>query len=220
MKRILVGLLAVASFGLATEVYAQDNSDLYNKDWTELTKKERKAIKKELKGLDEAEYFDLRQSIISMTTDLESLRATISGKDQQISTLMQEKNQVDDRIATLEAELAEARRELAARPAQPVQTAEPAPDNRTRVTRGVVFRVQIGAFRQKDLSKYFDNHPNFAGEITEDGTQQITLGEFRDYWQADQFKKYLREMGVKDAWIVPYKDGQRVAIKDVLEGVI
>jgi hypothetical protein len=27
-------------------------------------------------------------------------------------------------------------------------------------------------------------------------------------------------MGVKDAWIVPFKDGQRVEIKDVLEGVI
>jgi hypothetical protein len=27
-------------------------------------------------------------------------------------------------------------------------------------------------------------------------------------------------MGVKDAWIVPYKDGKRVPIKDVLEGVI
>ena len=30
----------------------------------------------------------------------------------------------------------------------------------------------------------------------------------------------MREMGVKDAWIVPYKDGQRVEIKDVLEGVL
>jgi hypothetical protein len=27
-------------------------------------------------------------------------------------------------------------------------------------------------------------------------------------------------MGVKDAWIVPYKDSQRVEIKDVLEGVV
>jgi len=29
----------------------------------------------------------------------------------------------------------------------------------------------------------------------------------------------MRDMGVKDAWIVPYKDGMRVEIKDVLEGV-
>ena len=35
-----------------------------------------------------------------------------------------------------------------------------------------------------------------------------------------RFKKYMREMGVKDAWIVPYRDGERVEIKDVLEGVV
>ena len=36
----------------------------------------------------------------------------------------------------------------------------------------------------------------------------------------DKIKKYMRDMGVKDAWIVPFKDGQRVDIKDVLEGVV
>ncbi|MGI9543756.1 MAG: Ezrin/radixin/moesin family protein, partial [Cyclobacteriaceae bacterium] len=61
---------------------------------------------------------------------------------------------------------------------------------------------------------------NFGGEVDSDGTQRYTLGNFKDYWQADKFKKYLREMGVKDAWIVPYKDGRRVPMKDVLEGVI
>ena len=30
----------------------------------------------------------------------------------------------------------------------------------------------------------------------------------------------MRDMGVKDAWIVPYKDSQRVDIKDVMEGVV
>ena len=30
----------------------------------------------------------------------------------------------------------------------------------------------------------------------------LTIGIFRDYWEADTFKKYMREMGVKDAIIV------------------
>jgi hypothetical protein len=80
--------------------------------------------------------------------------------------------------------------------------------------------VQIWAFKNKDLSKYFENNPNFGGEATEKGEQHFTIGVFRDYWEADKFKKYMREMGVKDAWIVPFKDGQRVEIKDVLEGVV
>lgn len=214
MKRILIGLLVMSTFGLVSEAAAQD--------WASLSKQERKAIKKELRRLSEEEYYDMKQSMQSMSADLTSLRQTVAGKDQQISTLLQEKNTLSDQVSTLEAQLAEAQQELASRPAVPQPDVErPAePRNRNRVTQGVMFRVQIGAFRKKDLSKYFDNHPNFAGEISEDGTQRITLGEFRDYWEADVFKKYLREMGVRDAWIVPYKDGERVSLKDVLEGVI
>ena len=67
------------------------------------------------------------------------------------------------------------------------------------------------------MSKY-DNSSNFGVE-NKDGLQKFTIGVFRDYWEADTFKKYLREMGVKDAWVVSYKDGVRVPIKEVLEGV-
>ena len=87
---------------------------------------------------------------------------------------------------------------------------------------GVVFKVQVGAFRNKDMSKYFDNNPNFGGEVGKEPSdpQRINIGIFRNYWEADTFKKYLREMGVKDAWIVPYRDGIRVEIKDVLDLVV
>ena len=85
---------------------------------------------------------------------------------------------------------------------------------------GVTFKVQIGAFKNKDLTKYFENNKNFSGDVDSDGTKKYTLGYFNEYWEADTFKKYLREMGVKDAWIVPYKEGKRLNIKDVLEGVI
>jgi hypothetical protein len=87
-------------------------------------------------------------------------------------------------------------------------------------TKGVQYKVQIGSFKSKDLTKYFDNNPNFSGEVDADGTKKYTLGVFTDYWEADKFKKALREMGVKGAWVVPYKDGQRVKLKDVLEGAM
>lgn len=85
---------------------------------------------------------------------------------------------------------------------------------------GIVYKVQIGAFRNKDLTKYFNNNKNFSGDVDADGAKKYTLGEFVEYWEADNFKKYLREMGVKDAWIVAYKDGNRVPIKDALEGTL
>jgi hypothetical protein len=113
---------------------------------------------------------------------------------------------------------------LKAQPQQPEQPVnqpqqQPVQTTSTDDQRGVVFKVQIGAFKNKDLSKYAQNNPNFSADKNEEGFNQFSLGVFRDYWDADTFKKYLREMGVKDAWIVSYRDGKRVPIKDVLENV-
>ena len=85
--------------------------------------------------------------------------------------------------------------------------------------KGVVFKVQIGAFERKDLSKFLENSDSFFGEVGEDGLMRYTLGIFRDYPEADNFKKYMREMGVSDAWIVSYNDGVRVPLKEVLDNV-
>ena len=62
----------------------------------------------------------------------------------------------------------------------------------------------------------FVGHRRFHAEEDEDGVKKYTIAAFRDYWEADLFKKYLREMGVNDAWIVSYKDGVRVQIESVL----
>jgi hypothetical protein len=142
--------------------------------------------------------------------------ATLNKRVTDLQNTMSDK---DARIAELEDELSQMRGQLTATRAELAQLKENPVINPMDFSRGVVFKVQVGAFKNKDLSKYFDNNPNFGGEVKEGEPQRITIGIFRDYWEADQFKKYMREMGVKDAWIVPYKDGQRTEIKDVLEGV-
>lgn len=135
-----------------------------------------------------------------------------SGMESELQQKREEVSVLQVKVQNLEQDLAEVRTIDV--------SSEDANANNTKVAKGVLFKVQIGAFRNKDLSKYFSSSENFGGEIDPDGTQRYTLGNFTDYWQADKFKKYLREMGVKDAWIVPYKDGRRVPMKDVLEGVI
>ncbi len=88
-------------------------------------------------------------------------------------------------------------------------------DTKDDYSKGVVYRVQVGAFRNKDLMK-FVGHRRFHAETDEDGVKKYTIAAFKDYWEADLFKKYMREMGVNDAWIVSYKDGVRVQIESVL----
>jgi hypothetical protein len=182
--------------------------------FAQLSKQEKKEWKKKAKeyAKQPANLKEFTEAKQASDTDNAALKNQVSALNKQVS----EKNA---RIAELEDQLSRTRSELSSANAELTRLKEdPAPTSMD-FSRGVVFKVQIGSFKNKDLSKYFNNNPNFGGEAAEKGEQKFTIGIFRDYWEADKFKKYMREMGVKDAWIVPYKDGQRVEIKDVLEGV-
>jgi len=181
----------------------------------QLSKKEKKEWKKKAKEFakNPANLKTLVETKQVVETDNSSLKGQVTTLNGQVS----DKNAM---IADLEDQISKMRSELTSTKAELAQLKEAPPVNSLDFSKGVVFKVQIGAFKNKDLSKYFDNNPNFGGEATEKGEQKFTIGVFRDYWEADKFKKYIRDMGVKDAWIVPFKDGQRVEIKDVIEGVV
>jgi len=180
--------------------------------FAQLSKQEKKEWKKKAK-----EYAKNPANLKDFTEAKQTADNDNSALKGQVSTLNKQVSDKNARIAELEDQLSRMRGELTSAKAELAQLKEtPAPMD---FSRGVIFKVQIGAFKNKDLSKYFNNNPNFGGEAAEKGEQKFTIGIFRDYWDADKFKKYMREMGVKDAWIVPYKDGVRVEIKDVLEGV-
>jgi hypothetical protein len=180
----------------------------------QLSKKEKKEWKKKAK-----EFKKNPQSLKQLSEDKQVADNTVTTQTTTISQLQGTIGEKDSKIAQLEDELAQLRSQLASAKAE-LEQLKTAPANSMDFSKGVVFKVQIGAFKNKNLSKYFDNNPNFGGEARDGEPQKLTIGIFRDYWEADTFKKYMREMGVKDAWIVPYRDGQRVEIKDVLEGVV
>jgi len=198
MKNFVILVCFVFVVASVSTTYAQ-LSKQEKKEW----KKKAKALKKnpeELKNLYD-ENAALKSEVSGYKRQISSLEGQVKEKDNQIASMTQ-------KVRSMEQEVAAAQQAVASKPA-----------GSSYDDSGVVFKVQIGAFRDRDMSKYFDSTENFSGE-TDEGVQKITLGRFRDYWEADTFKKYLREMGVGDAWIVPYKDGKRVAMKDVLEGVI
>jgi uncharacterized tellurite resistance protein B-like protein len=183
--------------------------------FAQLSKKEKKEWKKKAKeyAKNPANLKDFTEAKQTAETDNSALKSQVSTLNKQVSDKNSRIAELEDQISRMRGELATANSELATLKEAPAA-------NSMDFSRGVVFKVQIGAFKNKDLSKYFNNNPNFGGEAAEKGEQKFTIGIFRDYWEADKFKKYMREMGVKDAWIVPYKDGLRVEIKDVLEGVV
>jgi vacuolar-type H+-ATPase subunit I/STV1 len=182
--------------------------------FAQLSKQEKKEWKKKAK-----EYAKQPANLKEFTEAKQTAETDNAALKNQVSALNKQVSEKNARIAELESQLSRTRSELSSANAELTKLKEEPSATSMDFSRGVVFKVQIGAFKNKDLSKYFNNNPNFGGEAAEKGEQKFTIGIFRDYWEADKFKKYMREMGVKDAWIVPYKDGKRVEIKDVLEGV-
>jgi hypothetical protein len=183
--------------------------------FAQLSKQEKKEWKKKAK-----EFAKNPANLKQLTEDKASAEGQVTSLNQKVTQLQSSMSDKDARIAELEDQLSQTRSQLTTTRAELAQLKETPVVNPMDFSKGVVFKVQIGAFKNKDLAKYFENNPNFGGEVKEGEPQKITIGIFRDYWEADTFKKYMREMGVKDAWIVPYRDGQRVEIKDVLEGVV
>lgn len=182
-----------------------------------LTKKEKKEWRKKKKRMSEEDFRMLyeqntamKATIASSEGEIASLESQVSSKDEQISDLQKQ-------VTRMQAAYQAAQRELENLKAQPA--AQPAYNpnvvNGEDFSVGVVFKVQVGAFRKMDLEKYAETSKEFNQEEMEE-LRRYVIGNFRNYEDAYVFKGYLREMGVRDAWIVPYKDNKRVPLKEVI----
>ena len=182
---------------------------------SQLSKKEKKEWKKRVKSLTAEQY----KSLIDENKGLKSQIARLNDESSANDAANKERK---DQIAQYEAQMKEMRKQMAAnakKTKEGVTTSNSSMTKKRSAVKGIAFKVQIGAFQNKDLSKYLDKSDSFFGEVGEDGLMRYTLGVFKDYWEADTFKKYMREMGVSDAWIISYRDGVRVPIKEVLENI-
>jgi len=172
----------------------------------QMSKQETKEWKKRLKKTSPQEFKNMVDENTSMRSQVSSLRSELDNVDDQLAAK-------DDQINQYAAQAADLRDQLAKANAN-ANNASSGSGGSINENVGVIFKVQIGAYKEINLSE--DNSSSFNAEKGD--LNKYTIGVFQDYWEADTFKKYIREMGVKDAWIVSYRDGQRVDIKDVLEG--
>lgn len=79
---------------------------------------------------------------------------------------------------------------------------------------GVWYRVQIGAYGDRKVDNNLETTDQLSLE-TKDDLQKTALGRFRNYDDAKKLQTHLQSIGLKDAWIVSYKDGVRVPIEQV-----
>ena len=165
-------------------------------------KAEAKQWKDKLKKLTPAQYKNLVEDYYALKDQVSELEG--------VSNCSEEIAKKDDLISKYKQEVA--RLKEANKSANKVSLSKSS--KRNLDNKGVLFRIQIGSYEKIDLSAYAGQE-NF--DVEKNGTaQKFTIGRFRSYREADNLKKYLQKMGVKDAWVVAYKDGTRVNIQEVL----
>lgn len=205
----LASVLLALSFLLSiSEASAQDSEKQELKAWK---KKAKEYVKNPQKLKDDTESF--QRQIATLRTDLESANTRLEQATADALTRENEKQRLAAEVRKLKEQVASQAQTLEAAQAQLKQQADqiatqPAelPDHK-----GVLFRVQIAAFAQDSLLP--DGKPSLVERDQE--MSKYVIASFRDYKKAKEFRDKLRRMGLRDAWIVAYRDGIRVPAESV-----
>jgi hypothetical protein len=89
----------------------------------------------------------------------------------------------------------------------------PIPINK-KLPEGLIFKVQIGAFRKPIPQDLFQGMSPITGETTPKGFIRYTVGVFEKFTTADKIKNKIIGMGYKDAFIVAFLNGKRIPINE------
>lgn len=181
----------------------------------ELSKAEQKEWKKKLKKMDVMEFKDFVERHADKKRQYDALSSQFRKNNKILSELEEHLRALQDSV---QAELAKIESGGNSGGSTAAATSGGGATTAPDYSKGTVWRVQVGAFKNNTLEKYI-NHNRFHAEVDADGKKKYTICTFweKEYDQANQFKRFLRELGVTDAWVVSYRDGQRIDIKDALE---
>jgi len=86
-----------------------------------------------------------------------------------------------------------------------------------KIKDGLVFKVQIGAFKQALPNDAFKGISPIVAQTTPSGYLRYMAGNFEKYDGAYTVKNYLKNAGYKDAFIVAYLNGVRITLNEALD---
>jgi|GEM_PF-3164523 len=200
----------------------------------ELLKKER-AHEKQIEAEKEAiiqEKKDLIAELDAFEKDLDSFKRFKKVKanaELMVDSLMitndefeGEKSSLNSRIAELEAEVSKLTSTITELEDQSalkdslilrLESKDPEARALAKSRDGFVYRIQIGANDEnKEYTEYIkENVPIMDVEEKKDGVNRFVFGYFSTMEDAKKFKKFLvGNANLKDAWIIPYKQGDRI----------
>lgn len=84
----------------------------------------------------------------------------------------------------------------------------------SKMPSGVVYKVQIGAFRNPPPPDVFKGFAPVRGETTRPGWMRYTAGLFNKVDQARLKRNEIRALGYQDAFVVAYRNGERISLEE------
>ena len=204
MMRILTQISIVMLVLFVGQVFAQDTE--MSKDEIKRWKRIAKDYKKNPAALKELteERQRYKQESEQLQSQLRDLQSQQGQEDSQLAQKEQEIMDLNNQLLNAQSTIQQLREQIASTPTTPAQD---------DMMSGLVFRVQIGAYQKTRISTSLATDDAMKLE-DEGGLQKILVGQFRDYQQAVELKDYMVKIGVKDAWVVPFRDGIRISLEE------
>jgi hypothetical protein len=86
----------------------------------------------------------------------------------------------------------------------------------------VVFRVQVGAYKapiNPKTTPFIKELESYGVQYTSTATGLLiyTIGNLKTKAEADELNVKVKEVGIKDAYVVAFKDGKRISIQEALK---
>lgn len=175
------------------------NSNIYTQ---ELSKTEKKNLKKELRTLlkDPVQYKLLKESLTLKENIIREQDAELLALENENAKNKNRLELVKDSIRLCTLNLEKVEMEL-----NSLKTSGGF-DNK-----GMKFKLQIGKYRDFDISSFFEKNKFMTFEKDENGLFTYTIGNFETEEKAELFKKAMRDLGIKDAFVSHYIEGVRVS---------
>ncbi|MBR9859860.1 hypothetical protein GYB22_03770 [bacterium] len=167
----------------------------------ELTRKEKRALKKEIRTYkkDPAKWVRMQDNHKKEVADLEAEKAAL---EEELAEL---KRKNDELIAKIEELNMKYNNLLQSMPT-------------TKLPDGTVYQVQMGYFQHLDLVS-FNNKLKVVKAEEVDGAKRYVIGYFEDLMDAWQFASDIKQLGIDDAFVTKYIDGERDMKFDALKAI-
>ena len=189
MKNFLI-ILITLGFLMSNSVQAQ-----------ELTKTQRKALKKEIRT-----YKKNPEKWVKMQNKHQS----------KVNELTDEIARLNGQLKSAEMEREKLAEQLKLEKLRYVELEKTIPT--TELPEGTVYQVQMGFYQYLDLVSFNDKLKTVRAEEI-DGKKRYVIGHFDNLLDAVQFSNDIKRIGVSDAFVTEYIDGERNMNFNAYEGL-